>query len=100
MTDFMGQSYLSNLALEPLEGASTHIDVANKAVRGLQFALGWFGLRGIRIFYEDGSFSPWLGDSTSCWVGIVRCSDLSELNVVSNVSYLEPMRSKASTRCL
>lgn len=102
-TDIMGQPYLSNLALEPLKGAIAHVDVANIAVRGLQFALGWFGLRGIRISYEDGSFSPWLGDSTSCWVGFVRCSDLSELNIVSNVSYPELMysrSSKTSTRCL
>lgn len=99
--DIMGQPYLSNLALEPLKGPTAHIDVANITIRGLQFALGWFGLRGIRISYEDGSFSPWLGDSTSCWVGIVRCSDLSELNVVSNVSYSEVIRNgrpKPSTR--
>lgn len=91
MTDVMGQPYLSNLALEPLKGTIAHIDVANMALRGLQFALGWFGLRGIRISYEDRSFSPWLGDSTFCWVGIARCSDLSELNVVANVSCLELM---------
>lgn len=87
-TEIMGRPYLSDLALEPIKGSTAQVIVANKAVRGLQFALGRFGLRGVRISYEDGSFSPWLGDPTSCWVGTVCCSDLSKLNVVANVSYL------------
>ncbi|KAL2272690.1 hypothetical protein FJTKL_06243 [Diaporthe vaccinii] len=83
-TEIMGRPYLNDLALEPLKGSTAQVIVANIAIRGLQFALGRFGLRGIRVSYEDGSFSPWLGDPTSCWVGIVRCSDLSKLDVVTN----------------
>lgn len=86
-TEITGRSYLSDLALEPLKGSSAQVIVADLTVRGLQFALGRFGLRGVRISYEDGSFSPWLGDPSFCWVGTVRCSDLSKLNVVANVSY-------------
>lgn len=84
----MGRPYLSDLALEPLKESAAQVIIANIGIRGLQFALGRFGLRGIRISYEGGSFSPWLGDPASCWVGTVRCSDLSKLNVVTNVSYL------------
>lgn len=76
-TEIVGKPYLSRLALTPcaLEGSAARLVVAKTAVRGVQFALGWFGLRGIRILYKDGSFSPWLGDSTSsCWIGTVRCS--------------------------
>lgn len=87
-TEIMGRQYLSDLALEPLKGSTAQVSIANIAVRGLQFALGRFGLRGVRISYEDGSFSAWLGDPTSCWMGTVRCSDLSKLNVITNVSYL------------
>lgn len=87
-TEIMGRPYLSDLALEPLKESTAQVVVANIAIRGLQFALGRFGLRGVRISYEDGSFSPWLGDPTFCWVGTVRCSDLSKLNVVINVGYL------------
>ncbi|KAI7778154.1 hypothetical protein LA080_002580 [Diaporthe eres] len=87
-TEIMGRPYLNDLALEPLKGSTAQVIVANIAIRGLQFALGRFGLRGIRVSYEDGSFSPWLGDPTSCWVGIVRCSDLSKLDVVTNFQYL------------
>lgn len=86
--EIMGGPYLSDLALEPLKGCMAQVTVASIAVRGLQFGLGRFGLRAVRISYEDGSFSPWLGDPTSCWVGTVRCSDLSQLNVITNVSYL------------
>lgn len=88
-TDIMGRPYLSDLALGSPKVSTSQVIVANRAVRGLQFALGRFGLRGFRISYEDGSFSPWLGDSTSCWVGTIRCSDLSKLNVVANVSHLK-----------
>lgn len=80
-----GRSYLSELALGQLKGSATHIPIANRAVLGLQFALGRFGLRGVRISYHDGSYSPWLGESSFCWVGTVRCSDLSKLDVITDV---------------
>lgn len=88
MIQIAGHAYLNRLALTPVEGSETHIVVAKTAVRGVQFALGWFGLRGMRILYEDGSFSPWLGESTStCWIGTVHCSNLLDLEVVANVSH-------------
>lgn len=82
----MGRPYLSELALGPLNGSTTQIPLANRSVRGLQFALGRFGLRGVRISYQDGSFSSWLGDSSFCWLGTVLCSELSKLNVIADVS--------------
>lgn len=85
-TSILGQSHLSELALGQLEGSASRVPIADRAVRGLQFALGRFGLRGVRISYEDGSYSSWLGESSSCWVGTVRCSDLSQLNVIADVS--------------
>lgn len=85
-TSILGQSHLSELALGQLEGSASRVPVANRAVRGLQFALGRYGLRGVRISYQDGSYSSWLGECSSCWVGTVRCSDLSQLNVIADVS--------------
>lgn len=85
-TSILGQSHLSELALGQLEGSASRIPVASRAIRGLQFALGRFGLRGVRISYEDGSYSSWLGESSSRWVGTVRCYDLAQLNVVADVS--------------
>lgn len=86
-TTIMGRSYLRELALGQPKDSGLHIPIAKKALRGVQFALGRFGLRGIRISYKDGSTSPWLGESSSCWIGTVRCSDLSYLKVVADVSF-------------
>jgi hypothetical protein len=82
----MGRPYLRGLTLGQPTGSGLHIPIAKKAVRGVQFALGRFGLRGIRILYGDGSSSPWLGDSSCCWIGAVRCYELSKLKVVADVS--------------
>lgn len=84
--EILGRSYLSDLSLAQLEGPVSYIPIGNRAVRGLQFALGRFGLRGVRISYEDGSYSSWLGESSSCWIGTVRCSDMSQLDVIADVS--------------
>lgn len=85
-THIMGRSYLSDLALGHLEGPSSYIHIADKEIRGLQFALGRFGLRGVCVLYEDETSSLWLGDSSFCWVGTVPCSNLSRLNVIADVS--------------
>lgn len=85
-TSIMGRHYLRDLTLGRPKGSGSHIPIAKQAVRGVQFALGRCGLRGIRISYEDGSSSPWLGESSSCWIGAVRCCDLSRLKVVADVS--------------
>lgn len=82
----MGRSYLSKLALGWLENPTSHIDIADKAIQGVQFALGRFGLRGVRILYMDGTNSPWLGESSFSWTGTIPCSDLSMLNLVKDVS--------------
>jgi hypothetical protein len=84
--NIMGRPYISELGLGQPNGSGSHIPISKKALRGVQFALGRFGLRGIRIWYEDSSFSPWLGETTSCWIGTIRCCDLSDLRVVADVS--------------
>lgn len=83
----MGRLYLMKLGFGQSHDSWSSINIAKKALRGLQFALGRFGLRGIRIWYEDRSFSPWLGETSSCWIGTLRCCDLSNLKVVTDVSY-------------
>lgn len=92
----MGRSYLSRLALKRIDDSIFHIPLANRAVRGLQFALGRFGLWGIRISYEDRSYSSWLGESTSCWIGMIRCSDLSKLRVIADVSHSDVLTTKVT----
>lgn len=82
----MGRSYLSDLTLGTLaDPSSSHVKLADKEIRGLHFALGRFGIRGIRVLYKGGTDSVWLGSSSFCWINNVYCSDLSRLNVVADV---------------
>ncbi|KAG8156322.1 hypothetical protein KVR01_013774 [Diaporthe batatas] len=83
-TSIMGRSYLSELTLGQPKVSGSHIPIAKKPIHGVQFALGTLGLRGIRISYEDGTSSPWLGESSSCWIGAVPCRDLSNLTVIAD----------------
>lgn len=82
----MGRSYLSKLTLGRLEDSAPQTIIIDKRVQGLQFALGRLGIRGVRILYGDSTYSPWLGESQTCWVGTIRCCDLSKLIVTSDVS--------------
>lgn len=84
--NIMGTSYLAAISFKRESGRDAlSIPVADRDVRGVQFSLGRFGLRGIRVLYEDGTRSPWLGEMSSCWIGFARGRDLSGLRVISNV---------------
>lgn len=84
--DIMGTSYLAAISFKRESGRDElSIPVADREVRGVQFSLGRFGLRGIRVLYEDGTRSPWLGEKSSCWIGVAHGRDLSRLRVISDV---------------
>lgn len=55
-------------------------------VRGIRFALHSYGLRAIRVLYDDGSMSPWLGSTNASWFGEVHGTDLNKLCVLGDVS--------------
>lgn len=84
--NIMGSSYLAEIGFRgDGDGGVSSISVSDRNIRGIQFSLGRFGLRGIRVLYEDETHSPWLGDSSSCWIGVARGRDLSRLRVVADV---------------
>lgn len=86
--NIMGTSYLAAISFKRESGRDAlSIPVADRDVRGVQFSLGRFGLRGIRVLYKDGTCSPWLGETSSCWIGFARGRDLSRLRVVSEVCF-------------
>lgn len=84
--NIMGTSYLAAIGFRRESGGEAlSIPVAHRDVLGVQFSLGRFGLRGIRVLYEDGTRSPWLGEPSSCWIGVTYGRDLSRLRVVADV---------------
>lgn len=83
--NIMGKSYLAAIRFKTTDGGDAmSIRVADRDVRGVQFCLGRFGLRGIRVPYEDETYSPWLGESSPGWLGVVFGRDLSQLRVVAD----------------
>lgn len=90
ITYIMGPSYLGDIsfAAGTHEGELTSVTVADRPIRGVQFALGRSGLRGIRILYEDETSSSWLGESSSCWIGVARGRDLSRLRIIADVGHI------------
>ena len=71
--ELFGRTYISELGCDG-EGNSEgllSIQLLPGVITGLRFALGRFGLRAVRILYDDGSRSSWLGDPSGCWFGNV-----------------------------
>ena len=87
-----GLAYLSDIGFNQREG--DFIDVRDIGFIGVRFALGTYGIRGLRILYEDGSMSRWLGDSRFSWFGEVYGYDLRNLSVLRDV------RVPASPTCI
>lgn len=84
--NILGTSYLAEIGFKRQSGGeASSISVADRDVQGVQFCMGRFGLRGIRVLYEDETCSPWLGEPSSCWTGVARGRDLSRLQIVADV---------------
>lgn len=78
-----GLDYITEIGYNKDCRASIKTDNLN--VRGLRFALGRYGLRAIRILYDNGA-SPWLGCPEYCWYGEVYGTDLGRIWVFRDVS--------------
>lgn len=85
-SNILGRPFLTGIGFNQSE-CCPWIPVRSTCIQGLQYALGEFGLRAVRILYVDGSRSTWLGDPSSCWLGTVMGSDLQMLYVLADVSY-------------
>lgn len=96
--NIFGTSYLAAIGFKrESDGEGSSISVADRDVQGVQFCLGRFGLRGIRVLYEDETCSPWLGEPSSCWIGVVRGRDLSRLRAVVDVRLRSASQSETRT---
>lgn len=78
-----GLTYLSEIGFN--EGGGDFIDVRESCFFGVRFALGTYGIRALRVLYQDGSMSRWLGDPRFSWFGEVYGADLRYLSVVRDV---------------
>lgn len=67
--ELFGRSYIYKIGRNREGPGVLLITLTSPVIRGVRFALGRFGLRAIRVLYDDGSRSPWLGDPSGCWFG-------------------------------
>lgn len=77
--NIFGRTYISDIGINQLDEGVLSTPISSSRIIGLRFALGRFGLRAIRILYESGSHSGWLGDPSGCWFGNVRGSQMQSL---------------------
>lgn len=81
--ELFGRTYISEIGLNQAGHAS--VPIQPRPVRGLRFAVGRFGLRAIRILYDEGPHSPWLGDPYGSMYGNIMGDKLRNLSVVADV---------------
>ena len=93
-SDLFGLAYLTHITHNQHNQqdrlSSPAISVESLPLRGIQYALGEFGLRALRVLYEDGSKSAWLGDPSGCWYGIAVGQSLGNLSFLVDVSHAYP----------
>ena len=82
------QSYIQEVGFNNTDSSLVRIAVRSPDIRGMRFALGRFGLRGLRILYADGSASDWLGATSDCWFGNIRGRNIRDLGVRAHVRAL------------
>ncbi len=91
MTSLFGKKYIGSMTLArrvnestPPQGLSISLDA--EAITAVQFVLGTYGLRAIRLSYRDGSSSPWLGEPDQGYYGATFGSSDDSINILSDVS--------------
>jgi hypothetical protein len=93
--DILGEIFLVRIAGGPEAIHGCQITLSDKPIEGVQYALGLYGVVALRVHYQDGSASAWLGHPPPKWMKFVRGTNLQGLTVHSDVSALR-MRSSQS----
>ncbi|CAH0053966.1 unnamed protein product [Clonostachys solani] len=60
------------------------LSVGPAKIRGLQYAMGSYGVVVLRLLYDDGTRSDWLGQSIRKWVATIQGKDMVSLNFMTD----------------
>ena len=82
-----GQRYISSLSFSCDGG----ILVKGTKIKGIRFMMGPYGLRALSILYLDDTISPWLGEPTNSWMGVMYGSSTRCLHVLRDVRSLSTL---------
>lgn len=80
-----GEQYMFDLAASSEETLAPNT-VSVQPLRGIKFAVGLYGIKALKLLYEDGSESDWLGKTTSSYIGTFYATDITGLLVLQDVS--------------
>lgn len=86
--NILGEVCLARITMnDDAQSSQEVIQLQDKPINGVQYALGTYGVLALRVCYTDGSVSAWLGNSPRKWIRFVRGSNLSTLEVQSDVGH-------------
>lgn len=83
MVHVLGEDNVSEVGTGPQKW-QYEIAVADANVDGIQASFGSHGLVALRLLYQDGSTSPWVGGLARKWFRTFRNIDINALSVVSD----------------
>ncbi len=91
MTPLFGRKYISRITLahiveESNSAQNVSIPFNAEAIRTIQFVLGAYGLRAVRLGYHDGSSSPWLGEPDQGYFGATFGISDDVISILSDAS--------------
>jgi hypothetical protein len=89
VTNLVGESYLYDLQRERKPDTDQSISIPiikHHMIEGIHTAVSAFGLRALRVLYQDESTSEWLGNPAGCWLGTINGKWSSMWEVRKDVS--------------
>jgi hypothetical protein len=81
----LGRPYVTSVKIDEALARSA-LNAEGKQFQGFQCAVSTFGLRAIRILLTNDSPSPWFGDPSECWLGILPIGNWRKLIWYTDVS--------------
>ncbi len=91
MTSLFGQEYIGSITLvrrveKAIPPQDFGVSFNAEAITAVEFVLGTYGLRAVRLGYWDGSSSPWLGEPNQGYFGVTFGTSEDTISIWSDVS--------------
>lgn len=80
-----GEQYMFELVTSSEDTLSPNT-VSVQPLRGIKFAVGLYGIKALKLLYQNESESDWLGKTTSSYIGTSYGTDITGLLMLQDVS--------------
>ncbi|VUC26190.1 unnamed protein product [Clonostachys rosea] len=82
--NILGETCLSRIGGDSPTSYDMEIEIRQSPISGIKYALGIYGVVGLRVLYEDGSSSAWLGRSPGKLFRIFNIRLLRDLRILTD----------------